>query len=209
MNYTALKTMVQDMASNYETSFVAHLDEFIRFTEKRIIQDVDIPLEQQTATLTAVIGNNALSLVGLVGFIAVDSIALDLPTGYVYLDNKDEEYLRQAFPNAASTGQPRLYCIYDPTTLKIAPTPAAAYTLSLRYSSYPESITTAPTGTTWLGDNFEWLLVYGVMRDAAVYLKEEVDVVQMYEVKYAEALKQINDFGAARAVIDKYRMRGA
>jgi hypothetical protein len=49
--------------------------------------------------------------------------------------------------------------------------------------------------TTWLGDNFEFALQYGALRDAAVFLKEEADVVAMYEAKYQEALAQVKAFG--------------
>ena len=45
------------------------------------------------------------------------------------------------------------------------------------------------------------------MRDAAIYLKEEADVVAMYESKYTEAMNEIIKFGDKKASLDGYRKR--
>lgn len=207
MTYTELKQAIQDYASNYETSFIAHIDEFIVMTEKRILQDARLPLEQSATVLTLTPSTPDLSLTALTDFTSVDSVAINIAGVYTYLDNKDEEYMRMAFPNITTTGTPRLYCVHDQSTLQFAPTPDIAYDVELRYLSYPESITSTGT-TTWLSLNYESALLYGALRDAAVYLKEEADVIAMYENKYAEALGQITTFGAKRASVDRYRNRG-
>ncbi len=207
MTYTELKQAIQDFATNYETSFVSHIDQFIVMTEKRIITEASLPVEQSSATLTLVPGNNVIDVSSVAGYIAVDSIAVTVSGAYAYLDNKEEEYMRVAFPNPTVTGKPRLYNVYDNKTLKVAPTPDLAYSVELRYSSYPGSITVASDGKSWLGTNFEFALLYGSMRDAAIYLKEEADVVAMYESKYTEAMNEIIKFGDKKASLDGYRKR--
>lgn len=207
MTYTELKQAIQDYASNNETSFVAHIDEFIVMTEKRIVQDARLPLEQSSTVLTLTPSTPDLSLTALTDFTSVDSVAINVAGVYTYLDNKDEEYMRMAFPNITATGKPRLYCVHDQAALQFAPTPDIAYSVELRYLSYPTSLTVTGT-TTWLSLNYEFALLYGALRDAAVYLKEEADVVAMYESKYAEALGQITTFGSKRASVDRYRTRG-
>jgi hypothetical protein len=208
MTYTELKQAIQDFASNAEPSFLAHIDEFIVMTEKRILQDAALPLEQNSTILTTTPGAAELLLTSIPNWLSVDSLAVNVGGTYAYLDNKDEEYLRMAFPTITATGKPRIYCVYDVNTLKLAPTPDIVYNVEMRYRTYPESITTTGT-TTWLSTTFEYALLYGAMRDAAVYLKEEADVVAMYEAKYAEALQQIMTFNETRASLDVYRKRNA
>lgn len=205
MTYTELKQALQDFASNYETSFVAHIDEFIRMTEHRIINDANLPLQQNSTQIVATINSPTLDMSPVAGYLSVDSLAVNVAGAYSYLDNKEEEYMRAAYPNPSVTGKPRLYNVYDHQTLKLAPTPDSAYTLELRYYSYPTSIVVSQS--SWLGNNFSQALLYGAMRDVAVYLKEEPDVVAMYETKYAEALGQVQGFADRRASVDSYRKR--
>lgn len=206
MTYTELKQAIQDYTSNNEASFVAHIDQFITMTEKRIIQEARLPLEQNSATLTCTPGSTNISIAALSTFMSVDSIAVNTSGTYAFLDSKEEEYLRMAFPNINTLGKPRLYCMYDTNTIKLAPTPDQSYVLELRYLSYPTGLVTTGT-TTWMSINFEFALLYGALRDAAVYLKEEPDVVAMYENKYTEALNKIKAFGDLRASFDSYRTR--
>lgn len=84
--------------------------------------------------------------------------------------------------------------------------PDSGYVTTLRYLGYPPSI--VDTETSWLGDNYEFALQYGALRDAAVYLKEEADVVEMYNKSYMEALGQLKTFGEARSRTDTYRRKG-
>jgi hypothetical protein len=205
MTYTELKLALQNYASNYETSFVAHIDEFIKMTEHRIINDANLPLQQNSTQITAIINSPTLDVSLVAGYLSVDSLAVNVAGAYTYLDNKEEEYMRMAYPSPAVVGKPRLYNVYDHQTIKLAPTPDIAYTLELRYYSYPTSIVVS--STSWLGTNFSQALLYGAMRDVAVYLKEEPDIVAMYEAKYAEALGQVQGFADKRASVDSYRKR--
>lgn len=206
MTYVELKQLLMDFPSNNEASFEAHIPEFVRATEQRMMQDAKLPLQQLSAQVLTIPGDPSVSLSAVTGYLSVDSLHVVVDGAYRPLDNKDEEYLRAAFPNPAVTGTPRLYCVDDETTLKLAPTPAVEQTLELRYYAHPPSI--VDVGTTWLGTHFPFALQYGALRDVAVYLKEEPDVVAMYEGKYAEALTQLNTFAARRAFVDAYRTRG-
>lgn len=208
MTYTELKQAIQDFTANYETSFISHIDEFITMTEKRIVQEARLPLEQNSATMPLTPSSTTLDISSLTTFVSVDSVAINVGNVYAYLDNKEEEYMRMAFPKTDTLGKPRLYCVYDVSTLKFAPTPDIAYNVELRYLSYPTGLVATGT-TTWLSNNFEFALLYGSLRDAAVYMKEEADVIAMYESKYAEAMNEIVTFGNNRASVDGYRKRNA
>ena len=148
---------------------------------------------------------------------SVYSMAVVKPNGeYEYLLNKDVNFIRQAYPTANDTGIPKYYAIFGPTTTAdvppvltnelsfiLGPTPSANYVVELHYFYYPESIVTA--GTTWLGDNFDTALLYGAMRDASIFQRQEQDVVANYEQKYNEAMVLLKQLGDGKERQDMYR----
>lgn len=140
----------------------------------------------------------------------------NLDTGtFEYLLNKDANFIRQAYPTPNSTGEPKYYALFGPTILNSAitnelslilgPTPDAAYYVELHYYYYPESITTASTGQTWLGDNFDTVLLYGSLVEACTYMKSETDMVTLYNTKYNEALALAKRLGDGLERGDGYR----
>ena len=106
-------------------------------------------------------------------FLATYSLAVLNQNGeYEYLLNKDVNFIRQAYPSPSYTGIPQYYALFGPTTTNsfpaiitneysfiLGPTPDSNYSVELHYYYYPESIVTA--STTWLGDNFDSVLLYG------------------------------------------------
>ena len=206
MTYVELAQAIEDFAQNAEPSYLAQIPTFVRMTERRIVLDAELPLTRASTTLSTAIGVATLSLSAVSGYQSVESFAVQVAGAYQYLDNKQEEFLRAAFPDPTAVATPRLYSVDTNNELTLAPTPDAIYTVQLRYWTYPASI--VDTGTSWLGDNFDDALLYGALRDAAMYLKEEADIVAMYESKYAEALARIQKFAGTRATLDTYRKRG-
>jgi hypothetical protein len=61
------------------------------------------------------------------------------------------------------------------------------------------------TGVSWLGDNFETVLLYGSLREAVVYQKGEQDMVNYYEQKYQESLALLRDLGDGKDRRSAYR----
>lgn len=111
--------------------------------------------------------------------------------------------MRECFTTSTATGAPQYYAIWDNDTMILGPTPNLAYTLELNYYYYPPSIVSA--NTSWLGTNFETILLYGSLREAYVYLKGEQDMMQYYEQKYQEALAQLVRLGDGLDRQDSYR----
>jgi hypothetical protein len=85
----------------------------------------------------------------------------------------------------------------------LGPTPDAVYGVELHYYYYPESITTA--STSWLGDNFDSVLLYGSLVEAYTYMKGEADMLQLYNTKYQEALMLAKRLGDGMERQDAYR----
>jgi hypothetical protein len=141
--------------------------------------------------------------------------AIDATGRYEYLLNKDVNFIRAAYPNPSTTGLPQYYALFGPTVVTsvitdelsfiLGPTPDAVYTIELHYYYYPESITVAADGRTWLGDNYSPVLLYGTMLEAYVFLKGEQDMMAAYEGKYKEAMSQLNRLGTGLERGDAYR----
>jgi hypothetical protein len=151
--------------------------------------------------------------------LAVYSLAvIDASGNYEFLLNKDVNFIRQAYPNPTSTAIPKYYALFGPTTSNdpnplitdeltfiLGPTPNAVYNVELHYYYYPESITVAADGQTWLGDNFDSVLLYGSLVEAITFMKGEADMVALYDGKYKEALGMAKRLGDGMERQDAYR----
>jgi hypothetical protein len=187
---------------------------FISQAEERIYNSVQIPALRKNVTGLTTSGNKYLSCPG--DFLSVFSMAAIDATGrYEYLLNKDVNFIRAAYPNPSTTGLPQYYALFGPTVVTsvitdelsfiLGPTPDAAYTIELHYNYYPESITVAADGRTWLGDNYSPVLLYGAMVEAYIFLKGEQDMMAAYEKKYMDAMAQLNRLGTGLERGDAYR----
>jgi hypothetical protein len=129
---------------------------------------------------------------------------------YLYLLNKDVNFIREAYPLTAQVSEPRHYAIFGPQsndvdelTFIVGPTPSSAYKAELHYYYYPESIVTATT--TWLGDNFDSVLLYGTICEAFVYMRQENDMVKLAQDRYVQAMALLKNLGDGKQRADAYR----
>ena len=212
MNYTQLVAEIQAYTQNYETDFVANIPTFVEQAETRVYNTVQIPALRKNVTGVTTDGNKYLSCPS--DFLSVFSMAvIDGSSNYEYLLNKDVNFLRAAYPNPNTEGLPKYYALFGPTVTNstitdelsfiLAPTPDAAYDVELHYYYYPESIVTA--GTSWLGDNYDPVLLYGSLVEAYIFMKGEADMMAVYEKKYQDALMQLNRLGTGLERGDAYR----
>ena len=219
MNYAALSAAIQDYTQNYEQEFVANIPVFVKQAEQRIYNTVQFPSLRKNVTGSVSANNKYLSCPE--DFLSVYSMAVvtgvtggDINTGsYEYLLNKDVNFIRQAYPTPNDTGVPKYYALFGPTvsgavistelSFLVGPTPDAAYDVELHYYYYPESITTA--NTTWLGDNFDTVLLYGSLVEAYTFMKGEADMMALYDGKYKEALMLAKRLGDGLERSDAYR----
>jgi hypothetical protein len=207
MNYTQLVTAVSDYTENtFETS---EMNTFIEQAEQRIYNSVQFPSLRKNVTGTITANNKYLSCP--LDYLATYSLAVVDATGaYEYLLNKDVNFIRQAYPQPTDTAIPKYYALFGPNSAVanelsfiLGPTPDATYTVELHYFYYPESIVTA--STTWLGDNFDTVLLYGTLVEAYTFMKGEADMMQLYDGKYKEALQLAKRLGDGLERSDSYR----
>jgi hypothetical protein len=215
MNYTQLTAAICDYTQNFDQDFIDNIPVFVKQAEQRIYNTVQFPSLRKNVTGVTTTNNKYLSAPS--DFLAVYSLAVIDGTGaYEYLLNKDVNFIRQAYPTPTSTGIPKYYALFGPSTtndaspiitnelsLILGPTPAAVYGVELHYYYYPESIVTA--GETWLGDNFDSVLLYGSLVEANTFMKGEADMTALYNGKYTEALALAKRLGDGMERQDAYR----
>jgi hypothetical protein len=218
MNYTQLVSQINAYTENQfgnDSTGSPEVDTFIKQAELRVYNTVQFPSLRKNVTGITIGSNKYLSAPS--DFLAVYSMAVVDGTGaYSYLLNKDVNFIRAAYPSPTDSGLPEYYALFGPTTTNAAtpvitnelsfilgPTPDTAYTVELHYYYYPESIVTATT--TWLGDNFDAVLLYGSLLEAYTYMKGEQDVLAQYQKRYDEALMMAKRLGDGMERGDAYR----
>lgn len=210
MTYDELVVAVSDYCEN-EFSTV-DMNTFITQAEQRIFNIAQPANQRKNVTGSLTSGNKYLQCP--VDFLSVYSLAIYPAAGgsYEFLLDKDVNFIRQAYPNPATTGKPKHYAIFGPRsdnadelTFIIGPTPDASYSAELHYFAYPESITVAADGRTWLGDNFDSVLLYGTMNEALTFMKGEPDMVKLYQDRYIQAIALYKNLADGKQRSDAYR----
>ena len=212
MNYAALSAAIQAYTENTEADFVANIPVFVQQAEQRIYNSMQFPSIRKN--MTGVVSTTSTYLSAPDDYLASYSLAvIDADGNYEYLLNKDVNFIRQAYPKATDTGLPKYYALFGPTvsgstitnelTFILGPKPDANYTVELHYYYYPQSIVTA--GTTWLGDNFDSVLLYGSLVEAYTYMKGEPDMMTLYNQKFMEALALAKRLADGMERQDAYR----
>jgi len=184
---------------------------FITQAEQRIYNTIQFPSLRKNVTGTLTANNKYLSCP--TDFLAVYSMAvINTDTSYTFLLNKDVNFIREAYPTPTDTGTPAYYALFGPVstneaelTFILGPTPNSAYTMELHYFYYPESITTTASGTTWLGDNIDSVLLYGSLVEGYTFMKGEADIISFYEKKYQDAMMLAKRLGDGMERRDAYR----
>jgi hypothetical protein len=208
MDYTALKVAVEDTVENTFSS--VDFATLTKLAEQKIYQTVQLPILRKDATLALTSGAQNVNLPS--DFLAAYSVAVysTLLGGgdRAFLLNKDVNFMRESYPNPATTGTPRYYALDGTSTALIqkiilGPTPGANFSLDLNYFYQPQSIVAA--GNTWLGDNFDTVLFNAVMVEAARFMKAEQDIVQLYVSQFNDSILLLKNLGDGKNRTDAYR----
>jgi len=200
VNYTELKTNIQDICENTFTDDQLAL--FTQQAEQTIYNTVQIPELRRNQTGNVTSGNKYL--IYPTDMLYVFSLAVTDDDGnFQYLLDKDVNFIREAYPSPSTTGLPKHYAFFDDTAFILGPTPDSNYVVELHYGYYPESIVTA--GTTWLGDEFDSALLNGALIEAIRFLKGEPDMVALYEKMYVQSITLLKNLGDGKMRQDAYR----
>ena len=163
MKYAELYQAIIDYSENSEPLFISNIQRFVRETEDRVYNAVQIPSLRKNVTGTLTAGNQYLSAPP--DYLSTYSMAIiDSTNNYQYLLNKDVNFLREAYPTAVyqtptyqGTPQsvPKYYALFGPQynnanelSFIVAPTPDTSYNVELHYFYYPVSIVQGSLGGT-------------------------------------------------------------
>jgi len=203
--YDQMKTAIQDYTQNSEASFVTNLPIFIRSSEERILKMVQLSLFRKNSAGNMTSADEYVAMPD--DFLSPFSLSYtDADSDKNFLDFKSVNFIQAFNPNAATTGDPRFYAVFDVNNFIIGPTPDSSYDVELHYYYRPDSLTAgADGGTTWLSINAELALLYGCLIEAYVYMKGEPTLMQEYEKRFGESLVALKQYGEAKEVTDDYR----
>jgi len=217
MNYSTLLETIKGFCENDfpDTSFTdsagnsvsltstEQVNTFIDQAEQKVFNSVQILNLRKNVTGSLTASNQYLKTPS--DWLSNFSLAvIDSTTGaYSYLLNKDVNFIRESFPSPTATGTPTHYAVFDDDTYILGPTPDLSYAMELHYFYYPQSIVTA--GTSWLGDNFDSVLLYGALIEAHIFMKGEADVYQNYTARYNEAMTLLKQLSEGKNRQDMYR----
>lgn len=191
MNYAELTAAIVAETENNDTTFIANIPLMVKNAEKRIYQAVKIPALRKNQVGGMQSGNKYLTLPN--DYLASWEISTINADGiYTFLLPKDVSFIREVYPDPNTAGNPRYYAQFDADTIIVGPTPDSAYSVELHYFYYPESIVTA--GTSWIGNNWDNVLLYGALVEAAVFMKSEEDIMAAYSGQYVANLQLLQEY---------------
>jgi hypothetical protein len=190
-------TNLQDDIKNYtevDSSVFSSsvLNKFIVNAENRIYRAFDADLERFYATSNCIIGNRYVSIPADLRVIRYVQLK-NSDDEQVYLEQRDPSFMAEyyATPGSSSSSIPKYYANWDEEYWVIAPTPNAAYEITLAYNKEPTSLTDATKSSsgTYLSNKYQDLLLYACLVNAYGYLKGPMDMLQYYDKAYKEALE--------------------
>jgi len=191
-----------DGSSTVTLTSTEQINTFIQEAEQRIYNTVQLLDLRKNVTGNVTSGNKYLTVP--TDWLANFSLAvIDGSGNYSYLLNKDVNFIRESFPNPSEQGLPAYYSFFDENSYILGPTPDDNYAVELHYFYYPPSIVTA--GTSWLGDNFDSVLLYGSLLEAYTFMKGEQDIIAGYQKRYDEAMAMLKQLGEGKNRQDMYR----
>jgi hypothetical protein len=209
LTYAQIVQLVQDYTENTEDSFIANIPIFVQLAERRIYNSIAPPAMRKNLVGNMTANNRFLTAPE--DFLAIFELSYTDAAGEEhYLLNKDANFILESFPDITEVGPPTHYglltvAVATPytTTLVLGPVPDQNYVTTFNYFAYPTSIVSADT--SYLGNNFEFVLLYGTLREAYIYMKGEQDLIDRYDKMYMEALMLTKGVTDGRDRRDTYR----
>ena len=208
MTYDELVTKIREYTevdSNVLTATI--VDGFIEDSEFRILREIDTDSNRRYASANLVASTrfidaptNALVIRSAQ---IVDSDGVGVADNRDFLQYRDTSFMSEFNPTNA-TGIPKYYSWWDQDTIVVAPTPNATFTIQLNYILKDPGLSSTNT-TTYISLNFPNGLLYACLAEAYGFLKGPVDMLQLYDNKYVEAVKGFSIEQMGRRRRDEYQ----
>ena len=208
MTYAELLQKIRDyteVSSNVLTDSI--LNGIIENVEFKILREVDSDNNRRYATANLITSdrfiNRPAGLLVVRSAQIVDSNGSSEPENREFLQFRDTSFMSEFNPTGA-TGVPKYYSMWDEEKIVVAPTPDATYEIQLNYILKDPGLSATNT-TTYLSTNFPNGLLYACLAEAYGFLKGPVDMLQLYDNKYIEAVKGFSIEQMGRRRRDEYQ----
>ena len=210
MTYDELKQKIIDyteVSSNVFTDTI--LNGFINDAEYRILREVDSDNNRRYVTANLIASTRFIDTpTDLLIIRSAQIVDSELASGDTnqnrdFLQFRDTSFMSEFNPTA-TTGVPKYYSNWDETRIVVAPTPDQTYTIQLNYILKPTGLSSTNT-TTYLSTEFPNGLLYACLVKAYGFLKGPVDMLQLYDKKYVEAVKGFSIEQMGRRRRDEYQ----
>ena len=195
MTYTELVQKIRDyteVGSEVLTSTI--VNGFIRDAEFKIFREADADYAREYANSTFTANNKYVALPNASGvsserraLVVRSVVATNSSSVQVSLEPRDDTFITE-YNSTGATGFPKYYATFRENAIEVAPTPDAAYVVSLDYIYTPDGLSSTNT-TTYISLNAPELLLYACLLEAFAYLKGPMDMYKLYQEKYNEALQ--------------------
>jgi hypothetical protein len=180
MTYDSLVENIQSYLERSDTQTLDKIPLFIMLAEQVIASQIKF-LGNLTVNTSAMVANQA----------TVDKPARWHKTVSMNITVSGErnpvllrkyEYLREYWPEPATTGVPKFYADYDYTHWLVAPTPAAAYDFEVLYYERVQPLDSS-NQTNWFTIYAPQALLYGSLLQAMPFLKND-ERMGMWQQQY-------------------------
>jgi hypothetical protein len=178
------------------------INTFITMAENRILRDIDLDVFKLEAAGNMTSGNKFLTAPS--DILTHRYMMITSGTNQIFLDFRDTSYMKEYWPNGATTGIPKYYSVWDQNTFYVAPTPNANFSVELGYIYRPAQLSPA-TPTTWISTNAPEALLYACLIQAYSYTKGPLEMLQYFENSYKQAVQGLGIEQQGRRRRDEYR----
>ena len=190
MSYTTLKANIQNFVEDDSTELTASIDVIIAQAEEMVFQRLpNLPCFRKVTTGNFVIGTFDYT-VATARMIRQVSVT-DSSSNVNYLNHRIDSYLRDYWPNSATTGTPIMYSTKNATisgtVITLAPTPSATLAYQVDFIA-PETGLSSSNATTWIDTNAPAVLLAAALYETSAFLKA-ADTLSLYKTQFDEAVQ--------------------
>jgi hypothetical protein len=189
-----------DVDANVFTNSI--IDTFIMLAENRILRDIDLDVFKLEVYGNVTSGNRFLTAPQ--DLLTHRYLMVKVGDDKVFLEFRDNSFMREYWPDAAETGIPKFYAVWDQDTFALAPTPNANYEVQLGYIRRPAQLSSI-NPTTWISTKAPEALFYACLIQAYSYTKGPPELMQFFENSYNQAIQGLGIEQQGRRRRDEYR----
>jgi hypothetical protein len=203
MTYDELVTNIRnytEVNANVFTNSV--INTFITMAENQILRQIDLDVFKLEVSGNMTSGNKFLTAPS--DILTHRYLMITSGTDQIFLDFRDTSFMKEYWPNGASTGVPKYYSVWDQNTFYVAPTPNASFTAEMGYIYRPAQLSSTNT-TTWISNNAPEALLYACLIQAYSYTKGPKEMMDYFRAAYQEALQGLGNEQQGRRRRDEYR----